>query len=222
MKKVLIVDDTPQGLLALRELLNQPTMTVFEASSGRQALDVHRREHVDLIVMDLKMPGMDGEQVTRAIRADPDLRQVSILLFCERASASTRDRCVAAGANDFLPKPFMRMELLTRIGQLLEVAARKNTRLLAHMEVPQGGNVDRYVARIVNVSATGMLLEVDAPLDIGREIVVKFFVPGGHEQVEATARIVRRADYQGAARWGVRFSRLDETMRQVLRNYVAR
>ena len=71
---MLIVDDTPGGLDPLREILTQPQFTVIEATSGRQALEIHRKEQVDLIIMDLQMRGMDGEQVTRAIRGEKALR----------------------------------------------------------------------------------------------------------------------------------------------------
>src|SRR6478735_3548754 len=98
-KKVLIVDDTPSGLAFLRDVVTQPHLTVFEANSGRQAIEVHRRERVDLIIMDLQMPGMDGERVTRTIRGERALRDVSILLFSDRSRPGLRERCLAAGAN---------------------------------------------------------------------------------------------------------------------------
>jgi CheY-like chemotaxis protein len=223
VKKVLIVDDTPQGILALRQILTQPYIAVLEANSGRQALEIHRRECVDLIVMDLNMPGMDGEQATRAIRADGTLRHVSILLFSEHARPATRERCLAAGANDFLPKPFRGMELLMRVGQLLDVAPRRDTKLLAHVEVHQHGALaDRFVARILNLSTSGMLLDADVPLELGREVVIKFFVPGSHAEVRVAAKVVRRAEGQGSVRWGVRFVKVDEATRRTLDAYVHR
>jgi CheY-like chemotaxis protein len=221
VKKLLIVDDTPRGLIVLREILSQPYLTLFEASSGRQAIEIHRRENVDLIIMDLHMPGMDGEQVVRTIRADGGMRRVSVLIFAENPRPGLRERCLAAGANDFLAKPFRGVDLLQRVGQLLDVAVRKDTKLLAHVEVAgQGATPERFVARILNLSTSGMLLEADAPLEPGREVVVKFFVPGSHLQSQTTARVMRRAGGQGAVQWGVRFVRLDESTKRVLKSYV--
>jgi CheY-like chemotaxis protein len=220
-KKVLIVDDTPGGLAFLRDMLAQAHYTVFEANSGRQALEIHRREHVDVIVMDLQMPGMDGEQVTRMIRADRALRDVSILLFADSGRAGLRERCLAAGANDFIGKPFKNTDLLTRVSPLLNVAARKKTALLAHVDVTDNGPaVEPFVARVVNLSISGLLLEADVPLAEGRVVCAKFFVPGAAAQISATGKVARRTDAAGVVRWGVRFTALDLAARRIIRDYV--
>ena len=220
-KKLLIVDDTPSGLAFLRDVVTQPHLTVFEANSGRQAIEIHRRERVDVIVMDLQMPGMDGEQVTRAIRADRALRDVSIVLFSDSPRAGLRTRCLAAGANDFVPKPFKNADLMARVGSLMNVAARKQTALLAHVDVEdEGPAVAPFVARIVNVSTSGLLLEANVSLVEGRRVCVKFFVPGNTTQLSATATVARRVDAAGPRRWGVRFTTLDHAARRILRDYV--
>src|SRR4051794_31771780 len=100
MKKVIIVDDARQGLVDLRDILARPFTTLFEATSGRQAIDIHRREKTDLIVLDFAMPGMDGEAVARAIRADAAMRHVSIMMFSEDARHAVRRRALNAGANE--------------------------------------------------------------------------------------------------------------------------
>src|SRR5215470_10551830 len=130
-KKVLIVDDTPGGAAPIREILMRASWTALEATSGRQAIETHRREHADLIIMNVQMRGLDGEQATRAIRADAGLRDVSILLFSDTALPGLRERCLACGANDFIVKPFTSEQLMSRIWSLLNVAERKRTMLLA-------------------------------------------------------------------------------------------
>lgn len=222
-KKVLIVDDTPGGLAALREILTQPQLTVLEAMSGRQALEVHRRERVHLIVMDLQMPGMDGEQVTRAIRNEAELKDVSILLFADTARPGLKERSLSCGANDFIPKPFNNSELLARVWPLVNVAVRKRTALLAHVDIEKDGRaVESFVARIVNLSTSGLLLEADAMLAIGQSVRVKFFVPGCAAQLIASAAVTRRAEGSGAVlvRWGVRFLALDPAILKILRGYI--
>jgi CheY-like chemotaxis protein len=220
-KKVLLVDDAPGGLAALREVVTQPYVTVFEAISGRQALEIHRRERVDLIVMDLQMPGMDGEQTTRALRADRALRDVSILLISDHSRAGLRERCMAAGANDFLAKPFRNTDLAARISPLLNVATRKHTALLAHVDVTDPGPaVEPFVARIVNLSTSGLLLEGDVRPGEGRTVCVKFFVPGATAQISAAATVTRHVDAAGAVRWGARFTTLDLAARRTIRDYV--
>ena len=221
-KKVLIVDDTPGGLDPLREILTQPQLMVIEATSGRQALEIHRREQCDLIIMDVQMSGLDGEQVVRAIRAEAALRDVSILLFSETPRTGLRDRCLACGANEYLPKPFMAAELMAHVWPLVNVAVRKQTTLLAHVDLEKDEHVvESFVARVVNLSASGLLIEADVALAIGQAVRVKFFVPGSTIQISSRAAITRRTEGGVAGiRWGVRFLALDPAMRQVLRDYI--
>jgi CheY-like chemotaxis protein len=220
-KKVLIVDDTESGLALLRKIVALTNFTMFEANSGRKALEINRRERVDLIIMDLQMPGMDGEQVTRTIRADRERRTVSILLFAGSSRPGLSERCLAAGANDFVSKPFKNADLLARVRSLMNVVVRKQTKLLAHVRVEDAGAAAKpFVARIVNVSTSGLLLETNVPLARRRPVRVKFFVPGSSAQISATATVARRADAGGAVRWGVRFTALDTSARRIIRDYV--
>jgi CheY-like chemotaxis protein len=221
VKKVLIVDETLEGLLGLREMMTRPFITLLETSSARQAVEIHRRENVDLIVMNLAMTGMDGETVTRTIRASATMRYVSILMFSDDARDATRERCLAAGANDFVTRPFHSVDVMTRVARLLDIADRKKTQLLAHVDVRGTPAIEQFVGRIVNLSATGLLLEADAPLEIGREVSLSFFVPGTRTRARAGAVIVRRVDAPNALRWGVRFTTLGEAARQALEHYVS-
>ena len=219
MQKILVVDDQPEALLALRRALAYPGVAVLEARSGRSALEIHRREHVDLIFLDYAMPGLDGEQVSRLIRADPALRDVSIVMVSEDTREITRRRSLEAGANDFVPKPVPLVEIQLRIQRLVGVAARKNTKLLAQVEAT---NAAAFIGRIVNVSTSGLLLETDGDVDLGRHLALTFSVPGCETRVRAAAQVVRRATGQGSAKWGVRFTNLDEAGRRALRDYLGR
>lgn len=221
-KKVLIVDDSESGLALLRKIVTLAHFTVFEANSGRQALKIHRRERVDLIIMDLQMPGMDGEQVTRTIRAERAKRAVSILMFADGSRPGLRERCRAAGADDFISKPFKNPDLLARARSLMNVVVRKPTTLLAHVKAEDAEPAAKpFVARIVNVSTSGLLLEANVPLATGRRVRVKFFVPDSTAQISARATVVRRADGGSALQWGVRFTALDTASRRIILDYVS-
>jgi CheY-like chemotaxis protein len=220
-KKVLIVDDTPGGAAPIREILMRASWTALEATSGRQAIETHRREHADLIIMNVQMRGLDGDQATRAIRADAGLRDVSILLFSDTALPGLRERCLACGANDFIVKPFTSEQLMSRIWSLLNVAERKRTMLLAHVDVVDsvGPPIEPFVARISNLSTSGLLLEADAALTDGRTVALTFFVPGENVQAKVTATVVRRTTFAGITSWGLRFAPLDPAVRNMLSAY---
>ena len=221
-KKVLIVDARESGLALLRKIVTLAGFTLFEANSGIQALEIHRQERMDLIIMNLQTPGMDGEQLTRTIRAERTRRTVSILLFVDKSSPGLRERCLAAGANDFVSKPFKDGDLLVRVRSLMNVVVRKQTALLAHVTAEDAeADAKPFVARIVNVSTTGLLLEANKLLATGRRVRVKFLVPGSTEEISARATVVRRADAGSTVRWGVRFTALDDSARRIILDYVS-
>ena len=102
MTKVLLVDDIRLFLEIEQTLLNRPDITIFTATSGEEALAIHERENVDVILLDLLMPGMDGEKVCQYIRADKKLKGVSIIMVTTSTSPEDIERCIKAGANDYI------------------------------------------------------------------------------------------------------------------------
>jgi c-di-GMP-binding flagellar brake protein YcgR len=104
----------------------------------------------------------------------------------------------------------------------MNVAVRKPTALLAHVKAEDAEPAAKpFVARIVNVSTSGLLLEANVPLATGRRVRVKFFVPDSIAQISARATVVRRADAAGTTRWGVRFTALDAAARRIIQDYVS-
>jgi CheY-like chemotaxis protein len=105
-KKVLIVDDDVRNIFALTSMLERWDMDVLSAENGRQALDILRTSpEVDLVLMDIMMPEMDGYQTTRAIRDLPRFRELPIIALTAKAMKDDRRKCLDAGASDYVAKP---------------------------------------------------------------------------------------------------------------------
>ena len=109
---VLIVDDEPQIRRVLRTTLTSHGYTVMEARTGDEALDLIRSEHVDLILLDLNMPGRSGLETCREIRASGD---VPIIMLTVRNTERDKVQALDAGADDYVTKPFGSEELMARI-----------------------------------------------------------------------------------------------------------
>ena len=103
--RVLLVEDNPVNQLVARELLEELGMAVVVAENGRQALEQVVGGAFELVFMDMQMPVMDGVTAARAIRAIPGLEKLPILALTANAMEQDRERCLAAGMNDFLVKP---------------------------------------------------------------------------------------------------------------------
>ena len=104
--RVLIVDDDVRNIFALTALLEQQAIEVTYAENGREALErLAEDDAVDLVLMDIMMPEMDGYEATRAIRADGRWKDLPIIAVTAKAMHGDRDRCLEAGASDYITKP---------------------------------------------------------------------------------------------------------------------
>ena len=104
---------------------------VEAVADGSEALAAARRARPDLILSDVMMPKLDGQQLTRAVRADPSLREVPVVLLSARAGEEARIEALKEGADDYVVKPFSARELLARIDSRLQIARLRSEALAA-------------------------------------------------------------------------------------------
>ena len=103
---VLVVDDFPDGLDLVAEYLAFRGFTVLTATNGAEALTVVRERKPQVVLMDLSMPGVDGWEATRRIKADPATRDVIVIAVTAHALANESRRALDAGCDGFIAKPF--------------------------------------------------------------------------------------------------------------------
>ena len=118
--RVLLVDDEPVNLEIARFLLNEVGLTVDTAEDGLQAIQKTKENTYALIVMDMQMPHLNGLDATRQIRRLPDCQHIPILAMTANAFAEDRERCLEAGMNDFIAKPFDSAVLFSTLLKWLE------------------------------------------------------------------------------------------------------
>jgi CheY-like chemotaxis protein len=99
------VEDNPANLAMVADYLSVKGYEVVVAHEGAEAVAQTRETHPDAIVMDIQMPGMDGLEAIRCIRADPTVATVPIIALTALATPTDRKQCLDAGANDYLSKP---------------------------------------------------------------------------------------------------------------------
>jgi CheY-like chemotaxis protein len=113
-KHVLIVDDDVRNIFSLTSVLEDHGMRVSFAENGKYAIDLLKgTPDVDLVLMDVMMPEMDGYETTRAIRQIPELRNLPIIALTAKAMKGDREKCIAAGASDYITKPVDTEQLLS-------------------------------------------------------------------------------------------------------------
>lgn len=116
---VLIVDDEQPIVELVRFTLEDEQVRVVEAPDGVQALEVARAERPDLIFLDVRMPHLNGFEVCRRLRQEPGLERAKIVMLTAAAQEADRVRGKAAGADEYLTKPFSPLKLLSLVQALL-------------------------------------------------------------------------------------------------------
>src|SRR5262249_7165646 len=101
--RILVVDDTPQNVRLLEAILIPRGYTVVGASSGQQALDLVAEQIPDLVLLDIMMPGMDGHEVCRRLRADPSTALLPVVMVTASGDQN-KVKALESGADDFIPK----------------------------------------------------------------------------------------------------------------------
>jgi CheY-like chemotaxis protein len=109
--RVLLVEDNPVNQMVAKGMLAKLGYQVLVAAHGAEALEVLEQEPIDLILMDCNMPVMDGYEASRRIRSNGRWPELPIVALTANALSDERERCRAAGMNDYLAKPFRREEL---------------------------------------------------------------------------------------------------------------
>jgi putative two-component system response regulator len=119
---ILVVDDEPLNVELLKAILEPKNFRVLAASGGAQALEILAREKVDLVLLDVVMPGIDGYEVTRRIRASARTKVIPVILITALHETSERIVGIDAGCDEFLTKPLDKNEVLARIRTLLRLS----------------------------------------------------------------------------------------------------
>jgi diguanylate cyclase (GGDEF)-like protein/PAS domain S-box-containing protein len=118
---ILVVDDQIQNIELLEAFLVPQGYAIVKAANGKEAMDQLSANQIDLILMDIIMPGIDGFEVTRMIRQDEVLRQLPIVLVTVLQEVENRIEGIEAGCDDFISKPIDKTELLARVRSLLKI-----------------------------------------------------------------------------------------------------
>lgn len=125
--KVLIVDDIPANVWLLKVMLEQSGLQVFTAENSEEALNQLKKEKIDLILLDVLMPGVNGFELAKHLKDDPAYREIPIIFLTALNASTDVVKGFHLGADDFISKPFNKEELLVRIRHQLTLLEAKRT-----------------------------------------------------------------------------------------------
>lgn len=154
MTKILVVDDDAFEQHYIGTLLKQEDWTLLYAKDGQSALKIAQEENPDLVLLDIILPQIDGIEVCRMLHGIASLAEVPTVMVTTLCDQPTRAKCIEAGADDFISKPFDPMELRTRVRSLLRLnryrlQAEENARYLSLVRMIPDGIVVAWMDGVV-------------------------------------------------------------------------
>lgn len=218
-KKILIVDNLEDMLEREKTILNRESFEIFTASTGHEAMTVHKEQKVDLMVISLDLPDMSGDKLCSSIRKDSYLRQVSIIMTCNN-NPDCIERTMHCGANAYITKPFHSGQLTENVTKLLSIPQRQSYRVLISISIK--GNVanEPFFCSSHDISSTGIMLETNKQLSKGDLLSCSFFLPG-FGKIVTDGEIMRTDHSADTPHYGVCFRNLDPAYKSSIDSFIA-
>jgi response regulator RpfG family c-di-GMP phosphodiesterase len=220
--RILLVDHSRGALLFQETILRRREAVISTAIAGSEGLRKAREEQPQLIMFGFDLFDMSAPEFCREIRADERTRAISLLLVCERDNAQHQDLCIAAGCNDVIFRPLQRNDLDSKITRLTTIPTRRELRTLTRIEVSLEKNGRFLIGRSLNISSTGMLIELDRVLPGDGKLRLHFYLPGEPQAMQIDAEVLR-AEFVGTmAKYGLHFMAVNEEERERIERFVRR
>lgn len=159
--RVLVVDDIPANVKLLEARLSAEYFEVVTAQSGHEALEICARERVDVVLLDVMMPGIDGFETCRRIKADPKTHHVPVIMVTALDQPSDKVQGLENGADDFLTKPVDDIALITRVKNLARLKMLNDEMLMRATTSKQLGIGDNAALEKALNARAGRILVVD-------------------------------------------------------------
>ncbi|MDD4908485.1 MAG: response regulator [Candidatus Omnitrophica bacterium] len=188
--KILIADDEPDIRDVLKITLSEENYTILEAGDGEEALKIITSKPLDLVLLDYKMPKMDGREVCRRVKSDLLLRHLPIIMVTGKSEVSDKVGGLDAGADDYITKPFEPQELLARIRMVLRRTERD---LEANPLTKLPGNVSILNELSQRLESKKLFAVAYADLDKFKSYNDTYGFEHGDDVIRETARILIRA-----------------------------
>ena len=174
--------------------------------SGAQAVEHLRTHPFSLTAFRFHLGDMSGADLCRQVRSTESTKGMSMLLLADSGREDQVDLCMAAGCNDILFRPIRADELESKIRMLTSISQRMFLRTLTKVEMTLDGSPILLIGHTVNVSATGMLIELDRFLAPESDLRVSFYLPNEETPMVLDARVFRAEFDADTPRYGLHFT----------------
>jgi CheY-like chemotaxis protein len=222
-RTILLVDDVRLFLEIQKEFLQNSSVNVITANNGVDALDAIDKKRPDLIFMDLEMPEMNGVDCCRAIRSNPTLAKIPVVMITGRGDDASMETCRDAGCNDFLTKPLNRNLFLETAIKYVRSVERREKRATVRVAGTVRSRAASFPCVLHDLSIGGAFVgaDEDFQVEVGRVVQISFQLPDG-SPIECQGNIVwtKGATSGTPSGFGVNFALLPRHTKDALISYL--
>lgn len=228
-RTILIVDDVQFFLEQERTFFNREEFILILAKNGREAYDIIKEKKPDLVFMDLYMPEMDGDACCYAIKKDPELRHIPIIMVTQGGTEEDFERCWQAGCDDIIVKPLNKMYFVAVTKRFLQITFRTVPRFTARIRIEYRLG-DRESALLtdytVNLSTGGVFIETGTLLSNDTILDISFMLPGHEGPIVCKGRVAWTNDPENRLHkelpggMGIQFQDLDWSDMVKIRQFI--
>ncbi len=215
MSKILLVDDVDLFLELERSYLEGCGYNLVTASSGEETLQRLTKIAPDVLLLDYYMPGINGDEVCRLIRKDPNWKKLPILMVTAAGKPEEVQSCLDAGCDDYITKPVNKQELRDKVKRLLGTVQRRSAERVAvklPIQLQEGGRL--HVVTSKDISSSGICLKSENPIEENSTVEMK--LEGSDGELLSLYGKVKRAPGQADGECGVYFIYPDQDSKKHL------
>lgn len=226
--KILLVDDVKFFLEVEKTFLKRPNCEILMAGNGKEALELIKKDRPDLVLMDLHMPEMDGYECCKAIKGDPSLSGIAVIMVTTAGNDDDMKRCLQAGCDDYINKPINRIVLLEKVKKYMEqLPVRSHVRVPVDVDATFTYEGQEHNGHISDISEGGaFIMESANMVPVDAVINVRFQVPGTAVQIEGKGVVVRLIEGYSTypskvvPGMGIRFTEMSDFAKNALSAYI--
>jgi uncharacterized protein (TIGR02266 family) len=222
-RRTILLADDAQLFRDLGSLFLARSGEVTTARDGAEALALAMRERPAVVVADLLMPRLDGAELCRRIKRDPELSGTPVILVVSGDDPEHRARAVRAGADDVIAKPISRIALIQTVNRFLrgfDLRGQTRVAMVAEVQIEGPSELRHGIAR--NLSRGGIFVEAERTAAPQTEVALRFDLPDSKQPIRPTAQVMwcRERSPRSAAGMGMRFLALDRASVVRIEDYV--
>jgi CheY-like chemotaxis protein len=207
MQKILIVDDVKLLRDILKRYLDTAQVEVLTAECGAEALEIIHQELPDLIIMDRYMPGMDGLACCVAIKSNPAIAYIPVIMATTAAEEEDAKEYLRVGAADVLAKPIASSTFLEMLKKHLPEFDMRSPRVAETLDMTITADGRQYDAATKDISSKGAFAVSDLHVAVNDELQFTFLLPDKEVPIEVLGRVVWLKKGEGVAGFGVEFNK---------------